>query len=186
MRYVKTLGLLAVAAAALMAFAGTASATALTSPAGTTYTGAVRATSSSTSLHGPFITVSCTHSTAEGKVEAHGASVTAAGKVSGLTFTGCNYPVTVKKAGALEVHSGSPSRVTSSGAEVAIHTSVGECVFSTVNTAIDIGQFTGGTPARHDIDSVTIPRTGGSFFCGTAGEWTGSYTITTPGTLLLD
>jgi hypothetical protein len=182
MKYLKMLGLLAVAAAAMMAFAGVASATTLTSPAGTAYTSTLKATSTSSTLHGSFISVTCKHSAVEGKVESHGASVTAGGKVTGLTFSECTDPVTVKKEGSLEVHSN--GRVTSTGAEIIIHTSVGECVFTTSGT--DIGLFTGGTPAKLDIDSVAIPRTGGSFFCGSSGEWTGSYSVTTPGTLLLD
>jgi hypothetical protein len=204
MRYIKTLGLLAVAAAALMAFAGTASATSLTSPAGTTYTSTISATSTNSTLHGSFITVTCKHSAVTGKVESHGAAVTAGGKISSLTFSECNYPVTVSKPGSLEIHteyelvkthengtktyaqkatSNGNGTLTSTGAEIKIHTSVGECIFTT--SATDIGLLTGSTTknAVLDIDSSAIPRTGGSFFCGSSGEWTGNYTVTTPSTL---
>ena len=74
MKYVKMLGLLAVAAAALMAFTGTAAATQVTSPAGTLYTGKITATSSNSELHGAFISVSCTSSHVEGDVDSHGIS----------------------------------------------------------------------------------------------------------------
>jgi hypothetical protein len=182
MKYVKMLGLLAVAAAAMMAFAGVASATTITSPAGTLYTGNIAAEAGTTELHGPFTTVKCTSSKVAGKVESHGANVTAGGKISSLSFSGCNYPVKVLKTGSLEIHSN--GTLTSSGAEITIETSIANCLFTTSST--DIGTLTSGTPAKLDIDSAGIPRTGHSFFCGSSGEWTGSYTVTTPGTLIVD
>jgi hypothetical protein len=195
MKYAKMLGLLAVAAAALMAFAGTASATILTSPSGTTYTGTIKATAGTTELHGPFTTVKCTGSTVEGKVASHGASVTTSGTISTLDFTGCNFPVTVLKAGSLEVHTtykegkqeekaNGNGTLTSSGAEITIATSIANCLFTTSST--DVGTLTGGTTAKLDINSAGIPRTGHSVFCGSSGTWTGSYTVVTPDTLLVD
>ena len=187
MKYVKMLGLLAVAAAALMAFAGTASATTLTSPSGTAYTGEIAATAGATELHGSFVTVKCNKSSVTGsKVESHGAGVTAKGPISSLTFSECNFPVSVKKAGTLEVHatSGGNGTLTSSGAEITIETSIANCIFTTSNT--DVGTVTGGTTAVLDINSAAIPRTGHSVFCGSSGTWTGSYTVNTPDTLLID
>lgn len=194
MKLVKMLGLLAVAAAAMMALAATASATTLTSPTGTTYTGNITAESEGvTTLHGSFVSVSCNKSHVAGKVEKHGAGVTAGGKISSLSFTECNYPVTVLKAGSLEVHpigTGTyrTGTLTSTGAEIKIHTSVGECIFTT--SATDIGTLTGtnhtGKHATLDIASSNIPRTGGSFFCGASGVWTGNYTVTVPSTLWID
>lgn len=180
MKYAKMLGLLAVAAAALMAFAGVASASTLTSPAGTTYTSTINASAGTTELHGLFTSVSCTGSTVSGKVEQHGAK-NAGGKVSKLTFSGCSDPVTVGKTGSLEITSS--GTVYSSGAEVEIETSVGLCVFTTSNT--DVGTLTESDSSHGvlDIDSASIPRTDGSFFCGSSGEWTGSYTVTSPSTL---
>ena len=198
MKYAKMLGLLAVAVTALMAFAGVASATILTSPAGTTYTSTIKATSTESSLDGAFVTVTCKHSAVEGKVESHGAGVTAGGKISSLTFTECNFPTTVKKAGSLEIHTtkvtdangevtepvNGNGTLTSTGAEIEIATSVGTCIFTT--SATDVGTVTGGTTAKLDIASAKIPRTGGNFLCGSSGTWTGSYTINTPDTLLVD
>ena len=186
MKYAKMLGLLAVAVTALMAFAGVASATTLTSPAGTTYTSTIKATSTESSLDGAFVTVTCAHSAVEGKVESHGAASTAGGKISSLTFSSCNYPTTVKKAGSLEIHGlgGGNGTLTSTGAEIEIATSVGTCIFTT--SATDVGTLTGGTTAKLDIASAKIPRTGGNFLCGSTGTWTGSYTVNTPDTLLVD
>ena len=181
MKYVKMLGLLAMAAAALMAFAGTASASTLTSPKGTTYTGNITATSTNSKLHGSFVTVECSHSEAKGKVEEHGA-VDAGGKVSSLTFTGCNYVTTVTATGKLNINSS--NAVFSSGAVIHVHTSVGTCTFTT--NATQVGTLTEGAGATLDINSAKIPRTGGNFLCGSSGTMTGNYTITTPSSLYLD
>ena len=196
MKQARVVGLLAIAVTALMAFAGSASATILTSPAGTTYTSTIKATSTETSLDGVFVTVTCAHSAVEGKVERHGASVTAEGKVNSLTFSSCNYPTTVKKAGSLEIHTqneggaaNNNGTLTSTGAEIEIATSVGTCIFTTsifTPDATDLGRVTGGTTAKFDITAATIRRTGGNILCGWEGEWTGSYTINTPDTLLVD
>lgn len=185
MKHLRMLGLLAVAAAALMAFAGSASATSVTSNNGTTPE--IRATSSNSELDGAFVTVKCSHSEVHSKVEQHGPSVTVKGKNSLLTFTGCNYEVTVKTAGSLELHGTSTTgnaALTSLGAEISIHTSIGTCIFTTNSTVI--GEITGsnhtGGNAVLDLNSAKIPRTGGNFLCGSSGTWTGSYAIGTPST----
>jgi hypothetical protein len=185
MKYGKTLSLLAAAAALMAVGASTASASSLTSPAGTTYTGTVSAESSHSTFHGSFVSVTCTSSTMSGKVEGHGAALTATWRLFSLTFGSCNYPITVNLTGSLAIHCCWPPRVTwELGARITIHTSIGECVFESNNT--EVGTFTSGTPAVIDISSAAIPRTGGSFFCGSTGTWTGSYTVTTPGTLIVD
>jgi hypothetical protein len=189
MNYLRALRLLVLAAAAVMSFAGLASANPVTSPKGTVYTGTIKAESEGgTALHGSFISVSCNKSTVEGKVESH-SGTTAGGNISLLNFTECNYPVKVLKAGSLQVHTTEKGKgtLTSTGAEITIETSVGNCTFSTSST--DIGTITGtgstNGAATLDIDSSSIPRTGHSFFCGSSGEWTGSYKVTSPSTLYI-
>ena len=86
MRYVKMLGLLAVAAAALMAFAGSASANTVTSNEGATPT--IKATAGETTLHG-VATITCQKSSVEGPVETHGAGVTVKGPIKSLKFETC-------------------------------------------------------------------------------------------------
>lgn len=192
MKYVKMIGLLAVAAAALMAFAGPASAK-LTSPSGTTYGGTIHATAGTTSLDGS-IDVTCTSSTVTGTVSSGSTS----GPVSSLSFSGCGKDtVTVLgspshgNAGTLAISGGS---VFSSEAEVTVqlHRSVlgfpitTHCVYVTNNT--NVGTFTGGSPAKLDIDSAQIPvdeeQSDGA--CGDTAEWTGSYTVNTPNPLFAD
>jgi hypothetical protein len=184
------LGLFAVAAAALMAFAAAAQANPLTSPAGTAYTSTIKAESEGTiTLHGTFTDVNCKKSALEGKVESH-SETTAGGKLSSLTFSECDWPVKVLAPGSLEVHSSGSGNATatSSGAEITIEASVGKCIFTTSST--DIGTLTGsgvtGGNATLDIGSSSIPRTGHSIFCGSAGTLTGSYKVTTPSTLDVD
>ncbi|HEY6729776.1 MAG TPA: hypothetical protein VI039_02000 [Solirubrobacterales bacterium] len=197
MKYAKMLGLLAVAAAALMAFAGTASATQVTSPSGTLYTGALTATNvGGLTLHG-VADVTCNNSTVSGSIESHGASVTAKGKIGtgNLTFTNCNQHVKVLAEGSLEAHASGGAgggTLTSSGAEVTVEftTIFGNvhCVFGTSNTLV--GNVTAatenGTHATLDIDSSPIPVKSGSFLCGSSAEWTGNYKVTSPTGLRLD
>ena len=195
MKYVKILGLLAVAAAAMMAFAVTASATTLTNSTGGTYGVGQKIHADSegtTTLDGPA-TISCGASTVEGEIGNAGGSKekeTVSGSITTLTFSNCNQHVTVLAKGSLEAHTKTAGTtdgngtLTSSGAEVqAVITSLGlTCVYTTENT--DIGTLTGskntGGTATLDIDSSPIPRTKGSFFCGTSAEWTGSYSVDNP------
>jgi len=193
MKYMKILGLAAMALAALMAMAGTASATSITSPAGTTYTSTIKAenegTITLTSVFGGFGAVSCKKSTVEGKVETHGAAVTAGGKITGLTFTECSggtptSPVTTP--GTLEVHRNADGSgaLTSKSASVVIHgTAFGTCTFTTSSTGTSLGTLTTttqtGGKATLDIKASIASA------CGT-GTWEGSYVVTTPSTLLID
>jgi hypothetical protein len=193
MKYVKILGLAAMALAALMAMAGTASATTLTSPKGSTYTSNIVATSEGnvtlTSVFGGFGAVTCSHSEVIGKVEKHGTGVTVSGKISSLTFTGCTggeVTSPVATPGSLEIHniSGSPNGLlTSSGAEIIIHkTAFGTCTFKT-GTGTSLGTLTGSTTtggnATLDISAV-IPSA-----CGN-GTWEGSYKVLSPAFLDVD
>jgi hypothetical protein len=180
MRHLKSLGLLA-AVAAVMALAGTASATTLTSPEGTTYTGEFILTSTNSKWHGPFVTVECSHSGIKGTVKTHGSGGVGV-TVSSLTFTGCNYTTHVKAGGSLDINSS--NGVSSTGAAVEIQTSVGTCVFTTNGTTL--GSVTEGSGSTLDVNSAKIPKTGGSFLCGSSGTWTGSYSLTTPGSAWVD
>lgn len=202
MKYLKILGLAAIAAAALMAFAGSASATTLTSPANTQYSGSISSVNEKTViLHPPFGDIECKKSTVEGSItNAGGAESTVSGNIKeegsvhGLTFSECNATVTVIKSGSLEVHTQEANNnhngtVTSTGTEVTVELLGTHCIFATSGT--DIGTLTGssntGSNATFDI-SATIPRTEGrsGAFCGTSAQWTGSYKVTSPTFLDVD
>jgi hypothetical protein len=186
MNYLKMLGLLL---AAFLVVTQTASANPLTSPEGTAYTSTLKAESSNLKLEGSFVTYECSSSGFEGKIETHSAT-SAEGKLSSLSFSGCNYSMTVAKPGTLKIHGGETNSgtVTWSGAEFSLHSSVGTCVFTTSST--DIGTITDSSETKGkavlDINAAKIPRTGGNFLCGSSATWTGSYTIATPSTLYVD
>ena len=206
MKYMKMLGLAAIAAAALMAFvgAGTASATTLTAPHGTLVPVGTVITAEAESkvvLDPPFGTIECSKSHVEGKVtDAGSATTTVKGSISTLSFSECNATVHVLKTGTLEIHTDPENQpangngtLTSSGTEVTVEFFGTHCIFATSNT--DIGTVTGYTNAvtvskehaTFDISAI-IPRTAGrsGAFCGSTAAWTGAYTITTPKKLTVD
>ena len=197
MRYLKILTLAAVAAAALMALAGTASATTLTvtTANGTTDTVTKPAELTGTLVAGTKATlkssfigeVICEASTVSGEVSNAGSSTeTVSGPITALTVTSCNGTVTVLKKGTLEVHTEGASAngngtLTSNGAEVTVELAGLHCIFTTSNT--DVGKVAGAHGETHVIftaASAAIPRTGGrsGAFCGSSASWNAQYTIT--------
>jgi hypothetical protein len=198
MKYVKMLGLLAVAAAAFMGFAGSASATAVTvnGAIATPKIEAETVVGATATLHNAVGTISCDSKTV-GTVATHSASTTAVGAISTLTFTNCtggSVHVTdaeghVATPGSLEVHTSetTPTKngtLTSTGAKVTVTMLGVECGYTTKET--DIGEVVGGEHAVLKI-KATIPRThgGGGIFCGTTGNWTGEYKVTNPTNLTI-
>jgi len=181
MKYVKMLGLLAVAATALMAFASTASAT-LTSPPGTKYGGEIIATSTNFQLDGT-VDVTCGHSEVKAKPSSAGAT---SGTVTSLTYTSCSRSVTVTSLGTFSLHSDGTTR--STGKRITIQTTIlgfpVHCIYTTDNTIID--QITEGVtpPVTHVISSPLLTdETSG--LCGEDAEMTGTYTITKPTTAIV-
>jgi hypothetical protein len=174
--------------AGLMAFAGHASATTLTSPTGTVYTGPVEFQSEGHSVtHNPIAVIEC-NSTFRFNVETHGSGVTAGGAVNHMVTGPCTneWHVTVVSAGTMKVHwtSGYNGTLTSSGITVEKTRFGISCRYATNNTTI--GTVTGGSPATADI-SGTMPFHNGSLFCGSGGTgMTGSYKLVTPTSLYVD
>lgn len=207
MKYAKILGLLAVAAAALMAFVGSASATTLTE--GTEKTKVKNGTIiegksvGNTVLDGS-VNITCEHSTVKGEVTQEGSETTTVkGGISSLTFEKCGTTtITVINGGTLEVHTKNKTAdntgtVTSSGAHVTIQThsfflGTTHCIYATNNT--HIGELTGSdhgpapthTTATLHITSAPIPQTVTDGLCGNDAEWTGTYEITKPDHLYVD
>jgi hypothetical protein len=192
MKHLKALGLGGVTVIAFLAFTGTALATIVTSPAGTQLgAGAVIKAElvGKAVMHGSFADVTCGKASGEGKMTNAGSSTTtAAGEIFLGTFSECNFPVKVLNTGTSEVHTEGTSAngngtLTSSGAEVQVETSVGNCVFTTKGT--DLGKVIGGTPAKVVMNAI-IPRTGGNFLCGSSGNFTAELVVTSPGTIFID
>jgi hypothetical protein len=159
MKYVKMLGLAAVAAAALMAFVGASSASATvlcTTPPVKNAAGTENATCpegwavpAGSEIHavseieeptltgGEILTVHCPESTVKGKTENEGsATETVKGPIEVLTFgpeAKCNCKVVVVKPGSLEIHwikDTTNGTLTSSGATVTINCST---IFGTIH-----------------------------------------------------
>jgi hypothetical protein len=201
MKHLKILAVAAIAASALMAFAGTASATTLTSGGKTVSQGTVlhsvlkagTAAILKSSLIGE---VKCTESTVSGATENEGsATETVKGAISTLDFSSCNATVEVLKAGSLEVHTeytkeengeekqkttaDGNGTLTSNGAEVTVEILGLHCIFTTSNT--DIGTATGTTEgsATFEAKSAPISRTGGrsGAFCGSSALWNATYIV---------
>lgn len=190
MKHLKMLGLAAVAAAALTAFvgAGTASATTLTG-----LKGAVLGTGSS--IHGvsegivkwttEFKNIECRSTLGMTTSNETGASVS--GRVETLTLEECNCEAKVLKGGTLSIAwtSGSNGTVSSSGLEFTATCSTifgnVHCIY--VSNGSDLGTLTGGTTARLDITSGSIPRLPTSPLCGEIAYWDAIYKIDSPDTL---
>lgn len=195
MKHVKLLGLLAIATTALMAFAASASATQVTAPSGTLYTGGLTATNESTLTLKGVATVNCTASSlAVGKIDSHGAGVTAKGNISTLTLAGCDQHVAVKLNGTLEFHAngGGNATVTLTLATITIEftTIFGNihCNIDTKNT--DIGELTSASGiASHGTLHLkgALPIEAGSIFlCGNSLEILGALKFNTPTGLRFD
>src|SRR5262249_38952983 len=141
------------AAVALLALAGTASASRVTwKNAGGNleiYTNNFKTDNEGKiKLTGSYVTVECNGSSIEGTIERHGAVIAAGGALTSWTFNGCNFPVVVNKPGSLEiltqeVNNNGNGTVISTGAEITVTTSVGQCIFTTNST--DLGLLTGST-----------------------------------------
>lgn len=170
---------------------GVASATSLTSPAGTIYTGTLKGELTSggfwnlgSSFQG---NVNCNKSTFEGSVSSHGAGVTVKGTFSKFELSSCSCPVTVLKSGSFEIHAtgGGNGTMTTSGTQITVQCLGLHCIYTTSSTLL--GTITGGTPAQWETEFESVPRTGGGSgsFCGSAAQINATYKFTSPGTLLV-
>jgi len=196
MKCIKTLGLVAVTAIAAMAIAAPASATELTSPKGTTYTGNIAIENEGEIIFdNGAASYACSGSTGEGKVEEQGSTVTAKGKIAKWTLTGCNMETVVIKLGTVEIHtqegsSNGNGTVTVSGTEVTTLGNSGlHCVYTTNGTSLGVLTGSNNTGGKAKLDlSGTVPRTAGKSgaFCGTSSVITGAYTVTSPSYLEVD
>lgn len=203
MKHLKRLGLVAIAAAAVMALgASTASATILTSPAGTQVpiTTVIKGELKEGEwvLKSPFIgEVKCSKSTFEYRVDRAGTdTTTVSGPLLNLTFANCNCTVAVLSTGALEIHTEGANAngngtVTAFEQEITTECFGLHCVFATttsMQSTADVGKLVGGTPAVWEASGELIvtakSKSGG--FCGSHATETARYKVTSPGTLIVD
>jgi hypothetical protein len=172
----------------MMVTAAASSATTLTAPAGTIYTGEIKAESEGHAIiDNPIAKIECSWSFG-GTVQSHGSGATVRIALSSLATTGCtnSWHFTTVAAGRLEVHWTNEGNGTLTWTESTTEsTRFGiTCRYSTSNT--DFGTITGRAPATLDI-SAAIPFHSGSGLCGSSAvAFTGSVNVTTPGQLLVD
>lgn len=186
--YFKILGLLALAASVC---ATSASADELTSPSGGTATSIHATSEGHTVWDAPFGSVECS-STIAGSITQQGPGLDIKGNFTTVHFTNCTgnktFSVLQKGTLTLDVTATNSGTLTWTGMELTVfdHSLGIDCIYRTSNT--HIGTVTGSSTshATLHIESAAMPRTGGSFFCGSSAEWTGSYTFTGPNPLHLD
>ncbi|MGN6663154.1 MAG: hypothetical protein ACTHK6_02930 [Solirubrobacterales bacterium] len=199
MKYVKMLGPAAIAAAALMAFAGTGSASAAPGlltcgtgtpcSAGTTIKATSRGKITLDTLAG---NVEC-HSLIVGHtttVEEGGIDGNADGPITTLDWTECGGDtVTTLATGSFSIESNGTFE--SFGTRITvIHAGV-HCIFEMApTTGTNLGTVTGsaGTKGRPYSTSRAQSRVGGNggAFCGSTAPWTGSYEVINPNPLDVD
>lgn len=200
MRYLKVLGLAAVAAAALAAAfgAGTASATVLCSttadpcpagqdwPVNTTLDWSIPAGGSvlQTDTEGNTINT-CKESTVKWTMTKTGGSTeTVTGVDEETTFGNCTFPTKTIKLANTEIHKivgTSNGTVTADGVtEITINTILfGSCVYG-VNNGASIGDITEGKPAMFHVNAVTWRLAGSNVVCPETDRWTATYVLTSP------
>ncbi len=196
MKRLTIIGLAAAITAALMVFiaAGTASATVLCQTDvlsgcgsasdvanGSTLTFSAEGSTTTTDIFGGLVGT-CTGSTISGNTANTGSSTqTIAVKITSITFSGCNHPVTVNNAtlGSLEIHNiAGTANGTVTGTDTTItidETSLGTCNFLTSNT--DLGTLT-GTSSTGGAPTLDIKASIPSENCGFNATWEGSYKYT--------
>lgn len=202
MKYLKILGLAAVAAMALMAFgAGTASATKLYStgvaqPAGTEIVATLKTGTSAnlTTTAGATIQT-CTGSEVVGSIgNAGGAAATVSGKVSKLTFTGCPHTVDVEELGELEIHhiAGTTNgTLTAKGFKVRVDTTLFgglvTCRYS-AGAGTHMGTLTGANPgnATMAVNAIVSRVEVSSALCPSDARWVATYIVTKPHALTVE
>lgn len=205
MKYLKSLGLVAAAIAILMAVPAGASATNLTSPIGTTYTGVVKAESIfNIRIHNTLLEDECL-SKFEWQPESHGAAVTLQGPVTSFSVFECvetdesqQSTISLLKRGSFEVHTygaekPNSGKITWTGARM---TSVTDNLIMNVSCVYELevpftalltgsGDLLGNT-AKVDMEVKWKYVEGHVLLCPKKTTWTAEYTITGPDFLNVD
>jgi hypothetical protein len=200
MEYVKTLGLAAVAATALMALlgAGSASATVLCStymspcpvgwnePAGTEIDMTLKAGTSQTIFStGGTLVETCTTSTFKGKTtNAGSATETIKGNVEKLTFENCGSEIKVVSTGAFEIHYVGPTTkggLTTSGTHLTVVDFGVSCDYFTGSSWVEFAAMESdeSISPEANVESVFTKEAGG-FLCPGSVVIGGHYLITKP------
>jgi hypothetical protein len=200
MKYLKMLGLAAIAAMGLMAFlgAGSASATVLcttnSNPCGASwhYTGTIHATlkAGTTAIlkdTSGIVSDTCPESTIHIESTTTGSSsTTPVGEFpkGSLTWSNsCSNTTTTTAGGSLEIHATDDNgngTITAKNAKVTIVIGPVSCTFG-AGAGINLGTYTASTKTL--VINTVVEKVEGSFACPSTGKWTGEYVLTTPANL---
>jgi hypothetical protein len=197
MRYLKTLGLMALATMAMMVGAGGAAASTLTQAP--PFTGTVKAESEEAiSMYG-VAEIICQKSAMEWSIETHGISAPTGGPLGVFTLKECGKDtVTVFNRGRFDLHATSSGNgtMTWSNAEITVqlHRTIfgfpvtHHCIYKPEK--IDVGTFTGsistGGTATLDLRAPGVSQAATDQACGETGEFRGSYKFTSPDYLVVE
>jgi len=187
MKHLKMLGLFAMAAAALMAFAGSASAQTLTAPAGTEYTGALESSlEGSALLKAGFAEITCTTGSVGGSVTTNN-STEASGSITSVKFSNCGSATvtTLNNNGTLTILK-STHAVSGTGTEVTTAVAGTSCVYGLGATATALGTASNSASGVTLAISAKLPKISGGFLCASPATWTASYLVTSPKSSVLD
>jgi hypothetical protein len=202
MKHLKMLGLFAMAAAALMAFAGSASAQTLTAPTGTAYPttpgvppegkNALSASlEGSALLKAGFAEITCLNSEVSGTVTTNN-NTEASGSITKVHFTQCEEGQTVttlNNNGTLTILK-STHVATGTGTQVTTAVAGVSCVYGLGETPTTLGTATNtvvGGVDKVTLDiSAKLPKISGGFLCASPASWTANYVVTTPSSSFLD
>ena len=198
MKYLKMLGLAAIAATALIAFvgAGSASATVFCSTESTpcsakwakgTQLEFSVAPGSSAEWKTGLSTNTCTGGTLKGTMLNEGGSaetIKLSVAASDFSWTNCTFSNATLKGGELEIHSISGSNngtVTMKGFEFTTSTTqYGSCIYG-AGTGVHLGTLTASGTGKAMIGfAVTLTKTGGGFLCPNTMEWIEEWIQTKP------
>jgi hypothetical protein len=203
MKYLKMLGLAAVAAMALTAFLGASSAsatvlckTSLTTgchaagwayPSGTTIDASVESgTKATLETLGGLIRDECSESTVKGSTTTTGSSsetIKGTVETANLSFGGCTATTDVLEGGELEVHwiAGTDNgTLTAKKFQVTVVIGGESCIYGTGTTGTDLGTVTGGSMATIDVSATVTKQAGSGANCTSTSNWTAKYTVTSP------
>ncbi len=204
MKYLKMLGLVAIAAAALMALAGagTASATVLcsttTSPCPEAQKWPVKtriefSLASGTSLvwvNGETTLETCKEATLKTDItNAGSATTTVTSENNALSFNQCTFANGFTKLGGLEIHniSGTSNGTVTASGEVGWtfnNPLFGTCVYGWTTNGV-VGTITEGKPATLDLNTGIVKLSGSAVACPANGNLNGSLTQTGPASTTL-
>jgi hypothetical protein len=193
MKYLKILGLAAVATAALMALVGssTASATVLCSTTTTPCNSKVASGTRIGYVSESSILIKETGASGEtldtckkSKITGENTSSTT-GTTTTLDWEECTWTTTAIELGKLETTgplTGTSNGTIVSDAEIRVTISIpffGSCVYG-VEPGVSLGTLTEGKPATFDANSVTTKRSGSSITCPQTSLFSGTYTMNEP------